>query len=97
DERAAGLPGDRHRPDKRALSRRSTGRRGAARAAESPGPGAAAVWLPSPARAVAARGLRRQQEAGAAALPRGAADGTPARRPQAGDGNTATDGDAVGT
>ncbi len=36
------------------------------------------VWLPLSARAAAARRSRRQQEAGPAPLPRGAADGTPA-------------------
>jgi hypothetical protein len=39
---------------------------------------------------------RRQPEAGATALPRGAADGAPAGRPQADNGRTATDGDAAG-
>jgi putative transposase len=45
--------------------------------------------------------LRREghavNKAGATTLPRGAADGAPARRTQAGAGDTATDGNAAGT
>lgn len=39
DEPATGVPGDRHRPDQRALPGHAAGRRGLARTAKSPGPG----------------------------------------------------------
>src|SRR3954465_6250125 len=89
DERAAGFPGDRDRPRQRALQ--SCASRGwrIARAAESLGAAATAVRLSAPVRAAAERRPGRQQEAGAAALPRRASDGSPPRRTQAGAWNAA--------
>ena len=74
-----------------ALSAAAAGRRAAAAAAARAGRGAAALRLSAPGLAAGARRSRDESQEALSAVPRGKADGAPARRTQAGAGYAGAD------